>query len=159
MSLKSFRKPVLIKNKFISNIIGTIGIIFALSFILPISNFSVYITSYIHEKQDFVTMHYGLFINLIFTISMTLGTSIGGFLEFKLGFILTTLIGLFIILITNIFFLNIQNIWLCYTLTLIVGTGVGIANSLGGKNLTLYKPYKKGIIVGALSAVVIFLQE
>ena len=155
MSLKSFKKPVFIKNKFISNFIGTIGITFALSFILPISNFSVYITSYIHEKQNFVTMHYGLFINLIFTISMTLGTSIGGFLEFKLGFIPTTLIGLFIILITNIFFLNIQNIWLCYTLTLIVGTGVGIANSLGGKNLTLYKPYKKGIIVGALMLVTI----
>ena len=155
MSLKSFKKPVFIKNKFISNFIGTIGITFALSFILPISNFSVYITSYIHEKQNFVTMHYGLFINLIFTISMTLGTSIGGFLEFKLGFILTTLIGLFIILITNIFFLNIQNIWLCYTLTLIVGTGVGIANSLGGKNLTLYKPYKKGIIVGALMLVTV----
>ena len=155
MSLKSCKKPVLIKNKFISNIIGTIGITFALSFILPISNFSVYITSYIHEKQDFVTMHYGLFINLIFTISMTLGTSIGGFLELKLGFILTTLIGLLIILITNIFFLNIQNIWFCYTLTLIVGIGVGIANSLGGKNLTLYKPDKKGIIVSVLSAVVI----
>jgi len=153
--LKSCKKPVLIKNKFISNIIGTIGITFALSFILPISNFSVYITSYIHEKQDFVTMHYGLFINLIFTISMTLGTSIGGFLELKLGFILTTLIGLLIILITNIFFLNVQNIWFCYTLTLIVGIGVGIANSLGGKNLTLYKPDKKGIIVSVLSAVVI----
>ena len=155
MSLKSFKKPVFIKNKFISNFIGTIGITFALSFILPISNFSVYITSYIHEKQNFVTMHYGLFINLIFTISMTLGTSIGGFLELKLGFILTTLIGLLIILITNIFFLNVQNIWFCYTLTLIVGIGVGIANSLGGKNLTLYKPDKKGIIVSVLSAVVI----
>ena len=155
MSLKSCKKPVLIKNKFISNIIDTIGITFALSFILPISNFSVYITSYIHEKQDFVTMHYGLFINLIFTISMTLGTSIGGYLELKLGFILTTLIGLLIILITNIFFLNVQNIWFCYTLTLIVGIGVGIANSLGGKNLTLYKPDKKGIIVSVLNAVVI----
>ena len=51
--------------------------------------------------------------------------------------------------------MNVQNIWFCYTLTLIVGIGVGIANSLGGKNLTLYKPDKKGIIVSVLSAVVI----
>ena len=38
---------------------------------------------------------------------------------------------------------------------IVVGIGVGIANSLGGKNLTLYKPDKKGIIVSVLSAVVI----
>ena len=157
MSPKSFKKPVLIKNKFISTFIGTVGIIFGLSFIYPISNFSVYMTSYIHEKQDFVTMHYGLFIGLIFTFSMTLGTSIGGILELKLGFTLTTLAGLVIVLVTNIFFLNIQNIWFCYILTLIAGTGVGIANSLGGKNLTLYKPDKKGLIVSAIGAVTIML--
>ena len=157
MSLKSCKKPVLIKNKFISTFIGTVGIIFGLSFIYPISNFSVYMTSYIHEKQDFVTMHYGLFIGLIFTFSMTLGTSIGGILELKLGFTLTTLAGLVIVLVTNIFFLNIQNIWFCYILTLIAGTGVGIANSLGGKNLTLYKPDKKGLIVSSIGAVTIIL--
>ena len=107
MLKKCCKKPSQPKNEFWFTIIGFIGLKLGLS-ASGISNISTYITSYIHEKQDFVTMHYGLFINLIFTISMTLGTSIGGFLEFKLGFIPTTLIGLFIILITNIFFLNIQ---------------------------------------------------
>ena len=157
MCLISCKKPVIIKNKFISTSIGTFGIIFALGFIYPISNFSVYMTSYIHEKQDFVTMHYGLFINLIFTFSMTLGTSIGGILELRLGLFFTTLVGFIIILITNIFFLNIQNIWLCYILTLISGIGVGIASSLGGKNLTLYKPDKKGLIVSIIGGVTILL--
>ena len=155
MILKSCKKPVLIKNKFISTIIGTIGIIFGIAFILPISNFSVYMTSYIHEKQDFVTMHYGLFIGLIFTFSMTLGNSLGGFLELRLGFTFTTLSGLIIIFVTNFFYLNIQNIWLCYILTLIVGTGTGIASSLGVKNLSLYKPDKKGLIVAVFGAVTI----
>ena len=146
MPVKSCKKPVLIKNKFISTCIGTLGIDFGVSFILPISNFAVYLTSYIHEKQDFVTMHYGLFLNLIFMFSMSLGSSIGGFLELRLGFNLTTLIGVISVLVANIFMLNIQNIWFCYFLTLIMGAGVGLAKSLLGKNLTLYKLNKKGLI-------------
>ena len=54
-------KP-LIKNKFISTLIGTFGIYIGVSFILPMNNLSVYITSYIHLKQDFITMHYGLIL-------------------------------------------------------------------------------------------------
>ena len=80
-----------------------------LGYIFPLSNFSVYLTSYIHEKQKFVTMHYGLFLNLIFSFAMTIGRPIGGFLELKLGFFLTSLTGLLIILVANLFFLNVQN--------------------------------------------------
>ena len=56
--------------------------------------------------------------------------SIGGLLEHKIGFISTTLTGLCVILVGDIFFIRIQNIWLCYALTFIMGTGSGIANSL-----------------------------
>ena len=104
MSIKSCKRPTIIKNKFISTLIGTFGILMGLGFIFPISNFSVYITSYINEKQKFVTMHYGFFINLIFGFSMTIGRPIGGFLELKIGFILTSLTGIIIILAANFFF-------------------------------------------------------
>ena len=146
MNSNSLKKPFLIKNQFISTCIGAIGIIFAVSFILPISNFSVYLTSYIHEKQEFVTMHYGLFLRLIFTFSSTFGTWFGASLEHILGFNFTTLCGLIIILISNIFLINIQNIWICYVLTLTSGIGVGISNSLVGKNLALFRPQKKGFL-------------
>ena len=126
-----------------------------ISFVLPMGNFSVYLTSYIHEKQKFVTMYYGLFMTLISTFAMTAGMSIGGFLELKLGLILTTLSGLVIILIGNIFFLNVQNIWICYVLTFVVHLGAGIANSLNGKNLALYKPEKKGMLVSGIFALAI----
>ena len=89
--------------------------------------------------------------------SMSLGTSIGGFLELGLGFNLTTLIGVLSVLVANIFMINIQNIWFCYFLTLIMGTGVGLGKSLLGKNLTLYKPNKKGLITSVLSAINILL--
>ena len=149
----SCKRPILIKNEFISAFIGAIGILFAISFILPISALSVYITSYIHEKQSFVTMYYGLFIHLIFSFAMTFGMSIGGFLELKLGFYLTTLSGLLIILACNIVFLNAQNIWLCYVLTFLMSSGAGISNSLTGKNLAFFKPGRKGLLVSVLAAI------
>ena len=149
----SCKRPILIKNEFISAFIGAIGILFAISFILPLSALSVYITSYIHEKQSFVTMYYGLFIHLIFSFAMTFGMSIGGFLELKLGFCLTTLSGLLIILACNIVFLNAQNIWLCYVLTFLMSSGAGISNSLTGKNLAFFKPGRKGLLVSVLAAI------
>ena len=151
----SCKRPTLIKNKFISTLIATCGILFGISYVFPMSAFSVYLTSYIHEKQDFVTMHYGFFMNLIYAFSMTFGMSLGGILELKLGFILTTLSGLLIILIANLFFLNVQNIWFCYALTFFIASGAGIANSLTGKNLAFYKPDKKGLLISGMMAITI----
>lgn len=51
------KRPTIIKNEFISSLVATCGIFMGISFILPMGNFSVYLTSYIHEKQDFVTMY------------------------------------------------------------------------------------------------------
>ena len=156
MLKKLCKRPNLIKNKFISACLGTCGILIGVSFIYPIANFSVYITSYIHEKQTFVTMHYGYFLNLIFSFAGALGVPIGGFLENKLGFILTTLTGFIIILIANIFFLNSQNIWFCYFLTFTSATGTGISTSLIVKNLAFYKPNKKGILASGISIIITF---
>ena len=149
----SCKKQKLLKNDFISVFIGTFGMILGISFIFPLSAFSVYITSYIHEKQTFVTMYYGLFIHLIFSFAMTFGMSIGGFLELKLGFYLTTLSGLLIILACNIGFLKVQNIWLCYVLTFLMASGAGISNSLTGKNLAFFQPGRKGLLVSVLGAI------
>jgi hypothetical protein len=79
--------------------------------------------------------------------------SIGGFLELKLGFYLTTLSGLLIILACNIFFLNAQNIWLCYVLTFLMASGTGISNSLIGKNLAFFNPSRKGLLISILGAI------
>ena len=68
-----------IKSKFISTIIGTLLIFFGIGFILPLNNFAVYITSYIHLADHSVTMHYGLFIKLIFSFASTFSSPIGGY--------------------------------------------------------------------------------
>ena len=149
----SWKRPSLIKNEFISSFIGSFGILLGISFIFPLPALSVYITSYVHEKQKFVTMYYGLFFHLILSFAITFGMSIGGFLELKLGFYLTTLFGLLIILASNIIFLNAQNIWLCYVLTFLMASGAGISNSLTGKNLAFFKPNRKGLLISILGAI------
>ena len=93
-------------------------------------------------------MHYGLFINLIFTFAHSFSSFLGGYLENLLGFFQTIIVGFSIIFLSNLAFIFQQNIWLCYTLSLILGIGVGIGISLIGKNVTFYVPNKKGLVVG-----------
>ena len=109
MRCKKCKKPVIIKNKFKSTIVGSLGIYFGFGYVLPMSYLSVYITSFIHIKQNFVNMHYGYFLNLILTLAMTFSVSFGGLLENKLGYTFTTLLGTIIIFISNFFFFKIQN--------------------------------------------------
>ena len=143
-------------NEFIF-IFGSLGIYFGFGYVLPMSYLSVYITSFIHIKQNFVNMHYGYFFNLIMTLSMSFSASFGGILESKIGFVFTTLLGTTIILIADLFFFKIQNIWICYILTCVIGIGAGISASLLGKNITFYYPKKKGIIVSIIGMVLIVI--
>lgn len=142
--------PFIVKNRFCSTVIGTFAVYLSIAFVTPLNNFSVYITSFIHMKQDFVTMHYGMFIHLIFSFGSTIANPIGGVLENYIGFLKTIYLGLLILLIGCIVFIYQQNIWLCYGLSLIMGMGTGVSTSLLGKNLVFYVPKKKGMLTGAI---------
>ena len=142
--------PFIVKNRFCSTVIGTFAVYLSIAFVTPLNNFSVYITSFIHIKQEFVTMHYGMFIHLIFSFGTTIANPLGGVLENYIGFLKTIYLGLLILLIGCIAFIYQQNIWLCYGLSLIMGMGTGISTSLLGKNLVFYVPNKKGMLTGAI---------
>ena len=148
-------KPI--KNKFISTIIGTLAIYIGVAFILPLNNFSVYITSYIHLAQPYVTMHYGMFINLIFSFSNSFSHPLGGYIENYIGFKKTILLGFSILFIGNLIFIFQQNIWLCYFLAIILGIGTGIGTSVLGKNITFYSPKKKGMISGIMGLGILLI--
>jgi MFS family permease len=142
--------PFIVKNRFCSTVIGTFAVYLSIAFVTPLNNFSVYITSFIHIKQEFVTMHYGMFIHLIFSFGTTIANPLGGVLENYIGFLKTIYLGLLILLLGCIAFIYQQNIWLCYGLSLIMGMGTGISTSLLGKNLVFYVPNKKGMLTGAI---------
>ena len=96
---------LLIKNKFISKIMDSLAACFGISFILPLSNLAVYIASYIHIDHSYVTMHYGLFINLIFSFSNTFSISLGGYFEELFGFFKPIIIGCIIAFLANFIFI------------------------------------------------------
>ena len=141
------KRPVLIKNEFVSAFIGFVGMSLILSYTFPVMNFSVYITSYIHETQTFVTMYFGLFLGIIANISMSIGRPISHFIEKRFGLIITVLLCLVLILGANIVFLYLNNIWLFYFLSLVIQFSSGVINSLCMKNLIFYRPKRKGFIM------------
>ena len=147
----------LIKNKFVSTFIGTICLYFGIGPAFILSFFYVYITSYIHLKQEKITMHYGLFIQLIFSFGAGISSPLAGLLENSVGFFFTTIIGFIIVFYTNMGFIFQQNIWLCYGLTFASGFGAGIATSLLFKNLTFYIPNKKGFLNGIFNIAMVFI--
>ena len=141
------KRPVLIKNEFVSAFIGFVGVSLILSYTFPVMNFSVYITSYIHETQTFVTMYFGLFLGIIANISISIGKPISHFIEKRFGLIITVLLCLVLILGANIVFLYLNNIWLFYFLSLVIQFSSGVINSLCMKNLIFYRPKRKGFIM------------
>lgn len=151
------KRPTIIKNKFISTIIGAIGLYLGVGFILPLGYFSVYITSYIHLSQNFVNMHFGYFLGFISNLSKAFSGSIGGLLEKKWGFLITTLFGTIIVFVFNLFYMKVQDIYLCYGLTLFLGIGSGVATSLLTKNLVFFHPDKKGVIVSCFGILLILI--
>ena len=137
------------KKNFIKTLIG--AIIFSLSNfpITTIIGLSVYITSFIHLNQSFVTMHYGTFFQPINQISTKLIGPIGGILENKIGFHETLFLGSFLIFISLIGFYVQQNIYYFYILICIMGIGNGISIPYT-KNLIMYIPKRKGFISSAI---------
>ena len=138
-----------IKKKFIKTLIG--AVIFSLSNfpMTTIIGLSVYITSFIHLKQSFVTMHYGTFFNPINQISTKIAGPIAGILEKKIGFHSTLILGSFLIFISLIGYYIQQNIYIFYILICLMGFGNGVSIPYT-KNLIMYEPKRKGLISSSI---------
>ena len=140
------------RQKYIFSLIGTIIYQIVIGTISVLSSFNVYITSYIQLNQKWVTMHYGLFLQPILTLSSSISSPLGGYIENKIGFHYS------IILSNIIFFIGIfglymtQNIWLCYFFFLIIGIS-NFSLKMPAKNVLFYAPNSKGIITAILAVV------
>ena len=132
-------------QKYKSSLIGTLLYILGMSSILGIASLNVYITSYIKIKQNWVSMHYGLFLPPILTLCITCANPLGGYIEKKIGFHYSIILGNIIFLI-GIFGLYLtQNIWLCYFFFVVIGASC-FSLGIPLKNILFYVPEKKGFI-------------
>jgi MFS family permease len=143
------------KKKFILTLIGTIIFEIGLGSFFFISNLNVYITSYIHIKQKFITMHYGNFFSTIMDFGSHLNGLLSGYIENKYGYKTAMIIGNIIIIICSIIFFFQQNIFITYLLLFFFGCGIGICLNVPIKNVCYYLPKKKGFINSIIGNILI----
>ena len=134
------------KTKFILAISSSIIYQLGSSIVVSIGNFCVYFASYIHYKDNWVNMQYGNIMAPIILLLLSAFSPISGIIEKKIGPKLTLLISSIIVEICFIFYYLQRNLWLFYTISVIIGIGNGISAGVPIKNACLYYPKKKGII-------------
>ena len=119
--------------------------------------FTAYTTSYIHLKQDWVTIHYGVINSPLYLMTTKLIGPIGGYMEKKIGGKDTIIFG-GITVVISLFCLHLQqNIWIYYFLTVLLGIGLGCCNQICLRNICIYKPNKKGFMLSTIgTATTIF---
>ena len=137
------RKPNLIKNKYISNLISIIAIYLGISFYFSLNDLFLLInySFSIEDKNKYYEMLFSIFSSL----AQSIGMLIGGILEYKINYFYTTLTGLLISLISIIIIFFAYKSSVFYIFGVIWGLGVGISVSLLRKNLILFSPNKKGL--------------
>jgi hypothetical protein len=112
--------------------------------------FTAYTTSYIHLKQDWVTIHYGVINSPLYLMTTKLIGPVGGFMEKTIGGKHTIIFGGITILVSLLCLYIQQNIWVYYCITILLGIGVGSCNQICLKNLCLYKPNCKGFLLSCI---------
>ena len=108
--------------------------------------FTAYTTSYIHLKQKWVTIHYGVINFPLYLMTTKLISPFGGFMEKTIGGKHTIIFGSVTIFISLFCLYFQQNIWIYYFITILLGIGVGSCNQICFKNVCLFKPNSKGFL-------------
>ena len=145
--------PSFPKYKGISSLIGAILQRILMASFLPFGSLYVYLISYLHETDHNLTLQYGYFLFSFFSVLNVVTSSIGGFLEHRIGLKQTIFIGNLLVLIGSISLYFSKNIFLDYGLFGLFGIGIGISFSLPTKNICLYYYEKKGLFLGLLALV------
>lgn len=145
--------PSFPKYKGISSLIGAILQRILMASFLPFGSLYVYLISYLHETDHNLTLQYGYFLFSFFSVLNVVTSSIGGFLEHRIGLKQTIFIGNLLVLIGSISLYFSKNIFLDYGLFGLFGIGIGISFSLPTKNICLYYYDKKGLFLGLLALV------
>ena len=145
----------MLDKKFIFSFLGTIVFEIGLGSFFFLSNLNVYITSYVHLNQKWITMHYGNFLSTIMDFGSHLIGLLSGYIENKYGYKTAMIIGNIIIIFCSLGFFFQQNIFITYLLTFLFGCGNGICINVPIKNLCYYMPKQKGFINSIIGNILV----
>lgn len=134
------------RTKFILAFISAIMFQFGSAMVLSSGNFAVYFVSYIHYKDSFVSLQYGNIMSPIIYLFLSAFSPLAGVIVKKLGPRLTFLLSSVIVEICLVGFYFQRNLWIFYTLSLIVGLGNGFSCGAPLNNACRFYPKRKGLI-------------
>ena len=144
-----YMDPKTKKKNFVLCILSSLCLSLGFGALLVLSNFNVYIVSYIHDSptQYYINLQYGNLMVPIITFAMTCFGPISGPIEKKFGPKFTIIMsGEIIIEIFLILFYLQRNIWFAYFICFGIGFGYSITQMVPIKNACFYYPKYKGII-------------
>ena len=142
------------KTKFILSLISGIVYILGMGVLMSSGGLSVYILSYIHHKDKWVDMQYGNLMMPFILLFISMFSPLAGPLEQFCGPIVCMLISTIISEICLFLFYIQRNIWFFYSISILVGLGVGISANIPIKNACFYYPEKKGLISASIMSFV-----
>ena len=147
------------KINFTFCVISAIFLSIGFGSLLILSNFNIYIISYVHNKegQEYVSLIYGNLMPPILTFAMVFFSSLSGIIEKKIGPKITIVLGeIIIIIFLALFYFFNNNIWQTYIIFFGIGFGYSIIYFIPVKNLCFYYPKNKGIISAFIVSLKIF---
>ena len=145
------------KKRFISNLIGSIIFLYGILTPMGIGQFSVYITSYFHHYNSNINIQLGNLMMPLLILFLLLSSPLGGFFEHKFGMKLTLALNSILLELIIFIFIIQRNIWITFLLIILIGIICGTVITIPGKNICLYYPEKKGILMALMnSAIIIF---
>ena len=136
------------KTRFILSLISAILYQMSSSIVTTLGNFCVYFISYIHYKNpdEKINMQYGNINGPIILLLLSSFSPLSGIMEKKFGPKITLLLSSLIVELCLIFYFFQKNLYLFYTISIIIGFGNGLSAGVPIKNACKYYPKKKGTI-------------
>ena len=134
------------RTKFILAFISAVMFQLGSSVILASGGFAVYFLSYIHYKDDYVSMQYGNIMSPIIYLFLSAFSPLSGIIVKKIGPRWTFILSSTIVEICLIGFYFQRNLWVFYVLSLLVGLGNGFSCGAPLNNVCRFYPKKKGLI-------------
>ena len=143
------------KKRFVSTLIGSFFYFIGIISSLGIGQYSVYITSYFHYYNSKVNMQIGNLMMPLLTFFLSLSAPLGGLYEHKIGMHLSLLINSIFLEIIIFCFIIQKNIYLTFFIIILKGVIFGTSISIPMKNLYLYYPEKKGLLMALINSIIV----
>lgn len=141
------------KAKFILSFLSATIFQFGVSVLIATGNLNVYFISYIRHKDSWVNMQYGNIMTPCMMLFLSAFSPLSGVMENLVGPRLTLLIsGLIMELSLFLFYLQ-RNLFLFYSIALLLGFGSGLSANIAIKNACYYYPRKKGVIGSGVMSI------